>query len=387
MRKSLATIAAVGLLGMTAGNLKADAAPAAPKWYDKVSVAGYLDGYYQYDLNGRSAPSGPVGRAFDTTQEQFTFNAAKLGLTWSDSKSATGAELDLLYGNIAALTNLTSNNASVGIEQGYMTQAFGPITFKLGKFGTFLGTEVTDTPGNMNYSRSILFTAIPFYHTGLMGTYAIMDGLAASLYIGDGNSVDFASNEDKDFGAQVVYTKIKNLSLTLNYYNQTLRNPALPFNVFADQDDFNFLASYVLSDSFTFAGEYLYETEIANTKGGNPAYDPKEQGGAIYVDYTTPVAGLSIIPRYEMWYQPDASGPVGAYPLTAFGPTQKAIADFTLTVKYAMGPLTHYLEYRMDDEMGSTSDTPPTVAVFPAAGGAAPSYTQSTITYAAVYGF
>jgi len=47
MRKSLKAVAVAGLLGLAAGSLRADAAPAAPKWYDKVSAAGYVDAYYQ----------------------------------------------------------------------------------------------------------------------------------------------------------------------------------------------------------------------------------------------------------------------------------------------------------------------------------------------------
>jgi hypothetical protein len=367
MRTSLKALAVAGVLGLTAGNLRADAAatPTPTPWYSKVAVSGYIDGFYQYNLNGLSNTS-PIGRAFDNTQNEFTLNAAKLGLVWSDAPSGTGAELDLLYGNIAKVINGGSATASQAIEQAFITKAFGPVTFKLGKFGTFVGTEVTDTPGNMNYSRDFLFGVIPFYHTGLMVNYAVADGYGLMAYFGDGDSVDTAPTEDKDWGLQATITKVKNLSVIINYYEKVERSGVgTPVN--DNKFYFDPLASYTISDSLSVAGEYLYETEKAPTITGVTPYTPKQQGYALYVNYTTPIAGLSLVPRYEQWWAVDGS-------------STDPWNDLTLTLKYAQGPLTHYLEYRND------STTPPS---FPAAAGASPSllYSQNTITYAAVYGF
>ena len=73
----------------------------------------------------------------------------------------------------------------------------------------------------MNYSRSILFGVIPFYHTGLMGTYAILRAPWACRHISAMATASMQPRlKDKDYGAQVTYTGVKNLSLIFNYYEE-----------------------------------------------------------------------------------------------------------------------------------------------------------------------
>ena len=117
--------------------------------------------------------------------------------------------------------------------------------------------------------------------------------------------------------------------------------------VLYNKDYFNLLGSYTPMDNLTVAGELLYETEVVNPDvnglNGN-AYDPKQQGYAVYVSYTTPIAGLTVVPRFEQWYTPDVYLAEVTLSPNASGPW----SEFTLTLKYAKGPLTHYLEYRLD---------------------------------------
>ena len=56
-----------------------------------------------------------------------------------------------------------------------------------GKFVTFLGYEVIESPANLNFSRGLLFTnLIPLTHTGVYADYKFNNTVEAKLGIVDG---------------------------------------------------------------------------------------------------------------------------------------------------------------------------------------------------------
>jgi len=376
MKFKSAAAMALGLV-MVGGVIKAD----APAWYANTTVHGYVDANYQDNFNGQQ----PVGRVFDTTAQMFTVNGAKLAIANSDTTTATSGEIDLLYGPMAAAYNANglatvtgpAKNvgyvASLAIEQAFLTQVFGPVTFKLGKYGTFVGNEVTDTTGNFNYSRSLLFGNEPFYNTGLEATYAITSTFSAMGYMGDGNSVDSGNPDHPDFGLQLVYTGVKNLSLTGTYYVTSAPAPAAPNYAISttqvgafstNQEMLNFVGSYQAMANLAVVGEYLYiDNPVPSDASQTLNLSTKMQGYALYLDYQTPIANLKIDPRFEQWFQPDAGN---------------QIDEYTITAKYAMGPITHYLEFRDDNNANKIYSTGVNASM---------STTQNTLTYAATYAF
>lgn len=63
---------------------------------------------------------------------------------------------------------------SFDVTQAYLAYQLGHLSIQGGKFETLAGAEVIEYPGNLNFSRSILFGfAIPFTHTGGRLTYAV----------------------------------------------------------------------------------------------------------------------------------------------------------------------------------------------------------------------
>lgn len=377
--RKLSISTAVGMAGILAAGAHADA-PAA-KWYDKVTLGGYVDSYYQQSIN-KPADNSPLQggqRAFDPSENQFTFGGGELTLKTSDDATKTGYMLDLLFGPMADIVNsansgLAKSNFMVG--QAYVTKAMGKATFTMGKFATPIGTEVISLPGNLNFSRSILFTKIPYYHVGLKLDYALMDTLTLSGWVDDGNSVDAAPNVGKDLGFVIAYTGIKNLSLSVIGYE----NPNLVGSLLGNSDTLDVLAAYTFSDSLSANLEYLYQTQLdPNPATTTPVVytplSPKQQGVAAYVSWMTPVKNLSLIPRWEQYAQPDADNVTVPY-----------VEDSTtITLKYMDGPLTHYLEYRADAinlfayDSGNydATATPPITK----------SQTNQTVTYAVSYGF
>lgn len=388
MKKSI-ILAMVGLT-LAAVSAQADDAK-APKWYDKLGVTGYIDAYYQANFNGQSGgESGNINpsinpgstfatRSLDLRQNEFTFDAAKVALTLQDDATKVGGEVDLLYGPLGVYSIGNSFTGSP-VEQAFVTFPLGPVSFKVGKMVTHMSNEVIDITGNWNYSRSILFNQVPFYHVGVMANYAPVDGLGLMAGVMNGNSIEQANDEAKDYAAQITYTKIANLSLTANYYlesNRTLTGE----QPFENTHYFEFIATYQTLPSLAFALDYLYKTTIASADkdaAGNFAGDvssPKAQGYALYANYITPVKGLSVIPRFEQYYAPDDGALDTSGATLAF--------DYTLTVKYVTGPLTHSLELRRDiaypgafEPSGSLATTSDQLTS-----------TQTTLTYAATYTF
>lgn len=340
---------------------------AAKPWYENVKVSGFVDGYYQINFNGLTGainnPASLSQRALDTRQNEFSFNGAKLGLTTSDEASGVGAELDLLYGPLGTL--------SVGgpVEQAFMTFGLGPMGLKVGKFVTHLSFEVIDTPANWNYSRSVLFTQVPYYHVGAAATYSSASGLGLMLGVADSNSLDAANDEAKDIMAQISYSGFAGASLFANYYLETNRSAA-SLQPFENTHYLELIGTYQILPEVNLGADYLYKTTLASADkdpAGNPAGDvssPKVQGYALYANCSLPVPGLSVTPRFEQLYAPDADGLVN---------------DYTLTVKYAAGPLTHALELRSDYESPA--------GFLPKASESELKSTQLTLTYGTTYNF
>lgn len=380
-------VALMATLSLTAGAVNAEEMAsmhegAKPKaWYEKVKASCWIDTYYQYNFNGRHN-AAPTGRIFDNKQEEFVLNGAQLSMSSADEATGVSGQMDLLYGPIAAIVQPALPASSILIKQAFLAETFGPLTVKLGKFVTYLGTEVIDTPANLNYSRNQLFGQVPYYHVGLLASYTVMDGLGASFYTGNGNSVDSPSSEDRDWGAQIAFSGVKGLSSYFNYYNEIARNAGAGSPVQGTLHYFNLLGSFQVADSLGVSAEYLYKTRIANgekntagnlittstmtdpSTGNAVVFSPKWQGYALYLNYATPIANLSVIPRYSQWWTEGSSTPGD---------------DLTLTAKYVTGALAHNLEFRTDS-------TAP--AIFAGAGGVTElQYRQNTLTYGATFSF
>jgi len=349
------------------------ATPTPLAWYQKVTVGGYIDEYYQHSFNNPTGVTtgGIAPRSYDGTANQFTFGGGELTLKQNDTASGTGYFVDLLMGSIGSVYgNTGSLPDSVSIGQAYITQTLGNATFTLGKFGTPVGYEVTYLPSNANFSRSLLYGQEPTFNTGLRLDYTLPGGLTASGFIDNGNSIDNAITSGKDYGAILAYSGMKNLNLTgLWYLNNDDFAVGLPA---MDVQWANFIATFTATDSFTLAGEYLFKEYVAPQSATGLSYYPIQQGYALYATFS-PMPNWSFSPRFEQWFNPNA----------LFTPPV-VTNDYTLTAKYQMGPLAHMLEYRMDATNQSAA------SYYTIQGSSKPAFLsdiQQTLTYAAVYSF
>jgi len=366
----------------------------APKWYDKLTLGGYVASDYELWINQPSAADNNTtvpNRVFDSKANAFDY-AGELTLAYADTASGTSSNVDLLYG---ALGNaITGNNygPTLSIGQAYISQAFGPLTLDLGKFATPVGYESWNVTANANFSRSLTYSLEPFFQTGAKLDYAGPGGFGANLWFDDGNSVDPYTNGNNDngkgWGVALSYSGIKNLALNAQYYNSDAGlydTNGTPVNGpwFDDNSMIDVNAAYTLNDSLSFAAEYFYSTMI----DGSPSqtfftlkypYSPKVNAFALYATYNTPVKNLSVSGRVEQVDSPDAYSAFGTANGNNVGLAALTIDSYTFTAKYVMGPVTDILEYRAD----AASDYNQYVT----SNGTA-TQVDSTVTLAATYGF
>jgi hypothetical protein len=161
-------------------------APAAPG----VEVTGFVDVYYGYNFN----EVAPQLRTFDVQHNAFSLSQTEIAFARAVSpQSRLGFRIDVGFGKTADLVASFEPEAEgqgiyKNIQQAYLSALVGErLTLDVGKFVTPIGAEVIESQDNWNYSRSALFGyAIPFYHTGVRGTFAASDTLTVAGYVLNG---------------------------------------------------------------------------------------------------------------------------------------------------------------------------------------------------------
>jgi hypothetical protein len=136
----------------------------------QLNVSGMIDGYYDLGFNH---PEDHVNELlnFDDRTNQIELNMASVTLDYAPGP--VGFHLDAGVGRAFDIVGSSEKDAT-GMR--FLKQAYidvKPAWWKglevdFGKFATFAGAEVIETPNNWNYSRSLLFVwCEPYYHFGL----------------------------------------------------------------------------------------------------------------------------------------------------------------------------------------------------------------------------
>jgi hypothetical protein len=180
-----------------------------------ITLSGYVDTSYteQFAGAGEYAPGTPYAtnpaggnpnvhaalRQFDTSNNTFNVNAVKIALEKAlpdKNEWAAGFRIDTIYGSDAkylgdtAFNGTGGNTSGLALEQAlvkFRIPVGNGLDIYMGKFVTFLGYEVIESPANLNFSRGLLFTnAIPLTHTGIYADYKFNDTIEVKLGIVDG---------------------------------------------------------------------------------------------------------------------------------------------------------------------------------------------------------
>lgn len=210
-----------------------------PATSSTVTLTGYVEGFYQWNFN---RPSNDVTalRAFDTRHDSFTLANAVIDAAWS---------LDKAYGRLALQVGHTpetyylaepSTPAQGGVG------ASSPQVWKLlqqanvgvkltdklsvegGLFLSPVGPESMAIKDQWNWSRSNLFYALPFYHTGARSTYAFSDTTSVMLMVSNGWNSVVDNNKLKSVTGSFSYAIPDKAALQLLYFGGFERPTGAP---------------------------------------------------------------------------------------------------------------------------------------------------------------
>ncbi len=203
-------------------------------YLEELFLFSYIENSFVWNL-------GKVGRGdvnelrFYDHDNGYTFNAAELSL-----KKEPSERYRLGYGAVITAGLDSQKNHSLGIFRdsddraplfrstqkydlveayaSYLVRLGSGLTLKAGKWATPIGYEVYESPKNLDFSRSFLYTlGTPYTHTGLLVSYQFTKWFGATA--GLTNGWDNADNNNgylRPVGSFAL-TPTDKLSATVNY--------------------------------------------------------------------------------------------------------------------------------------------------------------------------
>jgi hypothetical protein len=281
------------------------AAPAAPaasplaKLLDAsgITVSSYIDTAYSRADRDLGVFSD---RVFDSQNDSLTLHQAAIQVA-KQPKEGFGGLINLTAGSdVPVFESYPNTGGQFDVTQAYGQYATGPLTVIAGKFTTLQGSEVIWAPSNSNYSRSILFGAIPFTHTGARATYAVSDTISLIGGINNGWDQVSSASRSKTIELGATLNPIKPLNMTISDYVGNASSLVGGVNLSGEptgsRNSFNFVGTYALSDAASLGLEYLNvsQSNFTSLVDGS-SIKAKYSGWALYGSYLfTPAYRLAL---------------------------------------------------------------------------------------------
>src|SRR6266850_39207 len=235
-----------------------------------INVSGYLDAGYSY-ANRNLEAGGFSNRVFDSQNNSFALH--QFGLTVAKQPTrGFGGVVNITVGSDAQLIHSFPEvtASTFDLTQAYGQYAMGSLTLMAGKFVTLAGSEVIASPGNMNFSRSMLFGAVPFTHTGVRAGYAVSN--IVTLYGGLNNGWDQLTDANKgktlELGASIVPIRPLTINVSGYFGKETATPPGTPGGATEDQRNLlDVVATWTINNNMSAGGEILYVSQDRPTGG------------------------------------------------------------------------------------------------------------------------
>jgi len=203
-------------------------------------LSGYVEAFYSWNFN---EPSNFITnyRGFDNRHNIFTIDNIVLDALGKFDR--VQAHLALQVGNTPEtyysqepVWRATSGAGASGpsvwklVQQanvGYKAPVGNGLLMEAGIFVSPIGPETLPIKDNFNWSRSNLFFALPYYHTGVRATYAITDRWSATAMLCNGWNSVVDDNIELSVSGMVTYTN-DTVSATLLYFGGVERPEKAP---------------------------------------------------------------------------------------------------------------------------------------------------------------
>ena len=420
------------------------AAPPAPKPFiptlsqvfeaSGINVTGVVDMSYDLsknDVTGIPAAAATTFRAFDVHPNSFVFHQLYLTISkqWSNGISLVvnpifGDDANRLQGTRGQPTVAGGGalgNSDWVLNQAYLQYSIGNLTLMGGKFVTLSSAEIINPAGNINASRSLLFTNFtPLTHVGVRGSYMLCKNLTLtvggvntgagtafgtsplvsgrySVAAGSPGNGNTDNNSNVSLESQLAYTG-GIFSTAFTYYHGDEATPAFPFGATLGDDDrqidlYDFVASVTPMDALTLGLNFDYivaDTGTAEGAGSAGTFDgAAATGGQTYDSGIAGYVNFKLTPKARVAVR----GEYLSIDANTGGPTLNTgyvyVNEFTVTFAYApLSGLELLAEVRQDNAdnpIFTTVRGPAGIAVGGSIAGAS-SY-QQTGTLKAIYKF
>ena len=374
-----------------------------------ITLSGYVDTSYTDQFTGShvfsssgsgGTAAGSYARQFDTDQNGFNIQAVKLALEKAlpdKNDWAAGFRVDMIYGADANYLKDSAfnpgTNTGLALEQAlvkFRIPVGNGLDIYAGKFVTFLGYEVIESPANPNFSRGLLFTnAIPLTHTGVYGDYKFNDTFEAKFGVVDGwnNSTSVPNGSDNTFGGKAITGQLninapgKNANITQSFIYSPQNDPGAlaagaPTGEAAPGSGGNPVFVYDIWGNWNPTIDKNGNTTLGfNLDYGYDSYS--WYGAALYAQYKLTKV-ITLAGRGEYLHSDANAGKFGAGGITGadgvFTPSSQDDYSLTATLSFAVWDnLLTRAEYRFDDLSGGTTGVGST--------------TQNEVSLEAVYSF
>ena len=360
---------------------------------EEISLYGYVENSYVENLRSGGRHHANDLRFYDH-DEGDTFNAAELSL-----RKVPSTEGPWGFGVVGTVGRDAQKNHSLGMFRGlddnppfyYRTpwvdvpEAYGSVlvpvgsglTLKAGKWATLVGYEVYESPKNLNFSRSFLYSlGTPYTHTGLLATYPLAPWLGVTA--GFTNGWDGADNNNGFLRptGQFLVTPSEKLSVALNWLagKEQNRDAGAHMRWIVD-----WIVTYTGIDKVTLVLnlDVARERREPSLRAARTRRDTDAGWGgwALYGAYTW-TSALRTALRAEHFVDPDGVRNGMLAPGTSVN-----LREVTATAEYTIWKgLVGRLEYRHDDASRKVFSVSPTT-LLPTRSA------QDTVTLAAYYLF
>jgi hypothetical protein len=295
-------------------------------------VSFLLDGYYSIGFNH---PSNDVNglRNFDDKANQLELNMATMTLDYSPNP--VGFHLDAGAGRAFDIMSATEKGAT-GMrffEQAYVEwkpPSWYGLELDLGKFSTWAGAEVIPTPGNWNYSRSLLFVwCTPYDHFGLRATKPLGRHFNTGIALVGGWNNIVTGATYRTVGWTGSWTPTSKLTWTNNWYGGPDENSA-------NRGKRNLYDTVLQLSPSSRTSLYVNLDYLHNSPKYTSAYTVYGIAAAAKFQISRK---LSVSPRLE-WLNDNSGMATG---------TGQQVKEFTFTGTYALlDRLSGLLEFRND---------------------------------------
>ena len=326
--------------------------------WEEIALFAYIENSYVWNLGHTGRGDVNELRLYDF-DAGYSFNMAEFSIKKDPTERRPWGFGVVVTGGLDAQKNHAigifrddddafpfRNTFKADLQEAYGSYKFdvgSGLTLKAGKFVTLLGYEVIESPNNLNFSRSFLFSfAIPLTHVGALLSYAPFEWLSITAGPVVGWDVADDNNDTLSAMGQIAFTGVKDFTTALNFITgpEQFDKKGNPRTVIDLTANYTGIKNLTLGANFDYGWE-VDEPSLVSTRSSSTTAVWHGFAGYVAYDWTE---RLRTAFRGEYFRDSD-----GARTLARGAGTPVSLWEVTATVQYKIWKgLVGRVEFRHD---------------------------------------